>query len=229
MADYEEQLTEGEAQPGDTSAPDAMWTCQCGEQFEDPRDLGGHFFSAKRTDPDAVHGAVGLVDNATGEVLMKWGPHIWRKLGISGKSETTRRARAMASEPSEATWEVITHEDGTQEEVPRQRTRKPNQSGRPAYSVRVQYRPRVFELDESVVYLYHLFLQSARNLGLAVSEADIPFGQWIRDCLFQHFMEHPEVIDLRTMLTEEEQERLRQGPGAELELASMGEGAHDNR
>jgi len=66
------------------------------------------------------------------------------------------------------------------------------------HRVKIQHRPVVFEIDESLVFLHHHVLDSAQNMGVNYRAA---LGEWIRDSVFQFYYEHPEVIALSTLLT----------------------------
>lgn len=68
------------------------------------------------------------------------------------------------------------------------------------YKVKVLVCPHVNEIDESVVFLYHLFLNSAHAQGVDYQE---PFGDWVRSSAFRFHMEHLEPINFSTMLKRE--------------------------
>ncbi len=69
----------------------------------------------------------------------------------------------------------------------------------------MRVRHEVHEIDEELIHVYHLFLTSMQTKGLAYSPT---FGDWCRDLIFAHLIDHPEVLDLSTLLRPEERRRL---------------------
>ncbi|MDP2728106.1 MAG: hypothetical protein Q8P59_11270 [Dehalococcoidia bacterium] len=75
-------------------------------------------------------------------------------------------------------------------------------------TVRVTFRPQVFELDEVVVTLYHQAMAAIQEDGV---DYHATVGEWIRDVVFRYHIEHREILDLSLMLTPEEKQAILGG------------------
>lgn len=194
----EEMLEDNEMSDGETVEDEfhpsegEYWQCICGSCFNDPRELAGHFFSSRQRSDGREHRPLGFVDVASGEVKTKWGPHVYH-----GKVRSRRPKPGF----------IKTTVDSMEDEEPTDQdelVESPKKGSKKA-QVKVQYRPRVFDIDEGIIHLYHLTTSSIREKGVPYYPTE---GEWIRESVFRFWMEHQELVDLRTIFTQEEREAI---------------------
>ena len=73
--------------------------------------------------------------------------------------------------------------------------------------VKVVLRPQIYDLDEGVLHLYNLVMRSLVAKGFRDYAPTL--GEWVREVVFQFHLDHPEIVDLRTLFTEEEKRQLQ--------------------
>lgn len=211
------------------------WMCSCGADFDEPEQLVGHRTSMRNKGvPTADHSSLGYGSRQSGEVLLKTGHKVWKgrwktllakNLGISTDERATEPedGAGESKEPSQYNYEDTEaefnsmFEDSDEEPDGRASNEDPELDevqvdvGTSSHRVKVAYRPTIFTMDEAVVHLYHLHQAAAQRLGVRYNK---PLGEWIREVVFQFTLEHPELVDLSTILTPQQRELIAGGiPG----------------
>ena len=191
------------------------WLCSCGESFDEPEQFTGHASTMRRRGDSADHKPLGYCNLDTHEQALSWNFRVWKgqwknqldKKYMAGDLRSvviTEEGLGAGEEDDEDEDREEPGDIGETKEEPVAQSKKGKRSPIGGM-VKVQFRPKVFDMDESVVHLYNLFLGSMRRAGIPYEPS---IGEWIRDVLFQHYFEHPEIIDLSSLLTPAEKEAL---------------------
>src|SRR3972149_6114201 len=148
------------------------WLCSCGESFAEPETLQSHMARIRQSGGVATdHKPLGYCDLDTHEQALVWNFKVWKgkwrgqldKKYEAGTLPST--AKVVADDPGR------TAEDGEPLGIPEDErdgkaeakgSRKGKQSST-GNLVKIQFRPQVFDLEESVIHLYNLFLGSMRQ------------------------------------------------------------------
>ncbi len=166
----------------------AGWACSCTLRFDEPEQLQTHWTTMKNAGESETHKTVGYVDS-NGDLLLKFGPYIFK---------STYDWRAKLEGVPQNRKELETPEQEGQ--LVERKTGKGKQA-----QVTVAYRPSVFHMDEVVIHLYHMAMANSQRLGIDYRPSP---GEWIRDTIVRHLREHPEIIDLQAMFTDEQAEKI---------------------
>lgn len=197
---------------------DYGFVCKCDERFTSPAGYLKHMATTLHAgEPKGKHGARGLMRFSTGEVVFPWGGRIWGQYRswLAAYDEASPAATggngagAAKRKPSERKAEEASDGDGRSAGGEKDGRAPLQDSPGPLKSaVKVMYRPQVFEIDESLVLLYHLCLTTFQQVGSTYRPS---FGVWMRDTCFRFHVEHPELVDLRAIFTPRELAILKQG------------------
>ena len=210
------------------------WLCTCGESFDEPEQFTSHSGRARWDSPGTDHKPLGYCDLDTQEQALSWNFKVWKgkwKDQLDKKHAAGELPFVVISDPGvgvdgsptvatledeEEDDEAVEDNEGTEDE-PEPQSKKGKRAPI-AGMVKVQFRPKVFDMDDSVVHLYNLFLGSMRRAGIAYEPS---IGEWLRDVAYQHYVEHPEIIDLSSLLSPAERESI-----AEAVIANQREVQH---
>lgn len=165
------------------------WRCACGAEFLEPLQLSQHTKDGKRR-KEPNHKSIGYILYDDGQILMKFGGYLF----TMSEPWRQRRERILAGGPASS---ADAQADGSQ----------PTGRGRGAY-VEIQARPIIYRIDQSLIYIYNLVMQSVASMGVPYAP---PFSDWLRDTVVQFYVEHPEILDLKSMFTPEEQDYIMNG------------------
>lgn len=199
------------------------WMCLCGESFDEPEQMTGHQGRHRGT-AKSSHKPLGYCDLDTREQALSWNfsifkgqwkeqldkkhaagelPFVVTEDGLGASDELSAESPEAGTNEDVAEGEYDTEDGATQAEtdevepdaeVPLKKGQRRPIDG----MVKLAFRPKVFDVDESLIHLYNLFLGSVRRVGIPYEPS---FGDWLRDAVFQHYFEHPEIIDLSSILT----------------------------
>lgn len=168
------------------------WFCACGEAFPEPEELQGHVTRERnRGSSSGEHSVKGYGDPNSEEIALPFSTSVWRGQWRQQLKKLIEQGEFAESGPEDT--------DDDLQEV------KPGKGRKGQHQVKVQYRPKVFEMDESVVHIYHLHMAAAQRLGVRYEPS---LGEWIRQVVFQFSLEHPELVDLSSILSPDERQQI---------------------